>query len=152
MPVNEPMLANLCAAIGRHLDQPDYGYDLIVKVPVPNMWVAPAGQGSRPLVPGSIVRLRGAGNRFGFGRYVVELPPPMVPLARFTTGPPPDRADIAEVLGLSYNQLADPSITRSRYLNLVDRFSPDLNESELGHLSRLREVQACWDALNWDGD
>ncbi len=149
--LDDPALTDLRAAIGRDPDQPGRGYDLFVKVPMPDLWAAPAGQGPTPLTPGAIVRLKGPGNQIGFGRYVVGLPAPTMPTARFSANQLPDRVDIAEVLSLSLAQLADPALTRARYLELVRRFHPDRNGGDPGHLSRFHEVQLCWDALDWSG-
>lgn len=145
--VDDPELAGLKAAILRKPDQPDRGYELFVKDPSGDLWVQPAGEPPRPLKKGDVVKLRGAGNRLGFGPYHVVLAEPVVVGPRFGPRDTPTPRQIAVVLGLPEHALADADRVRARYRELVRRFHPDRNDGDPGHLSRFLEIQACFDAL-----
>lgn len=141
--LDDPELASLRAAVARNLEQPERGYEVFVKDPTPSLWVEVAGQDRRQLGRGEVVKLRGPGNRIGFGPYAVELPPPAVPVPRFGPRQTPTRAEVAEVLGLRELDLLSSEIVKERYRALVRRFHPDRHDGDPGHTSRFLEIQAA---------
>lgn len=143
--LDDPELGTLRAALGRNLEFPERGYELFVKDPSPELWVQPQGQGAKLLSRGDFVKLKGGGNRIGFAGYVVHLPDPAAPIARFALQPP-TMSEIAEVLGLELSELADPDAVKAAHRELVRRFHPDRHGGDPGHLSRFHEVQTCFDA------
>jgi hypothetical protein len=146
VPLDDPDLAPLRAALVRNLDQPERGYDLFVRDPAPELWVQPAGEGVKMLDKGAVVRLRGPGNRIGFAGYVLHLPTPAAPVQRFGPRDPPTPQDIASVLGIAEQALDDADTVKSAYRDLARRFHPDRHDGEPGHVSRVLEIQACFDA------
>ncbi|HHO50106.1 MAG TPA: hypothetical protein ENK18_04350 [Deltaproteobacteria bacterium] len=144
--LSDPGLGSLRAAIGRNLEQPDRGYDLFVKDPGSGVWVQPTGEAATPLQRGAVIRLKGPGNRIGFGGYVVELPPPAVPVPRFGPHDVPDPESIASVLGLPPAALEDPGRVKAAYRALARLLHPDRHNGEPGHLSRFLEIKLCFEA------
>lgn len=144
--LDDPALGSLRAALGRNLEQPDRGYDLFVKDPGPGLWVQPRGEEASALQRGSVVRLKGPGNRLHFGGYVVELPPPAVPVSRFGPHEIPSPASIQSVLGLPPGAIDDPAQVKAAYRALIRRFHPDRHDGDPGHLSRFLEIKACFEA------
>lgn len=143
--LDDPDLVSLRAALGRNLDAPERGYELFVKDPTPELWVQPVGQGAKLLARGDFIKLKGGLNRIGFAGYVVHLPDPAAPIARFASLAP-SREEIAEVLGIDISDLGDPDAVKVAHRELVLRFHPDRSGGDPGHLSRFHEVQTCFDA------
>ena len=148
--LDDPSLASVKAALRRNIEQPHRGYDLFVKDPGAGLWVAPAGAPAEALARGAVVRLKGPGNRLGFGPYVVELPAPAVPTPRFSPEDPPQPVDIARILGLTVEDLDDEAQVKASHRSLVKRFHPDLHPDDQGHLSRFLEIQAAFEAWRLD--
>jgi hypothetical protein len=145
----DPALAKLRAAILRNLEQPDRGYEIFVKDADPDFWVQPRGEPVTWMQRGGAAKLRGAGNRLGFGRWVVELPEPTAVTARFGPRSTPSREDVAAVLELTPEQLEDGELVKARHRELVRRFHPDRTKSDPGATSRFVEIQQAFDA--WKG-
>jgi hypothetical protein len=146
IPIDDPEFATFRVALARNLEQPERGYELFVKDPGPEVWVQPLGESPRILDRGSVIRLRGPGNRMGFAGYLLHIPEPAAPVPRF--GPRHDfsNAEIADVLGMREYDLEDHDQVKAVWKHLVQRFHPDKHDGEPGHLSRFLEIQACYDA------
>ncbi len=144
--LEDPALARLRAAIGRNLDEPDRGYDLFVKDPDPDLWIAGPGELPRPLRRGEVLRIRGAGQTLGFAHYAVTLPPPGPITPRFGPGAAPTEQDIASVFELTSAELRDEDRVKSRHRELARRFHPDRTGNDPGPTSRFVELQQAWEA------
>ncbi|MEQ1569711.1 MAG: J domain-containing protein [Myxococcota bacterium] len=147
VPLDDPELAPLRAALVRNLEQPERGYELFVRDPTPELWVQQRGAGAQILQKGAVIKLTGPGNRFGFAGYVVHLPEPAGPIPRFGPRTPPTELEIAAVLGLREHEVHNPDRVKLAYREQVVRFHPDKHGGEPGHLSRYLELQACMEAL-----
>ncbi len=146
IPVDDPEVAGLRAALSRNLTHPERGYDLFVRAPGPDLWVKVHGEAVQQLEAGDVVRLVGGGNRIGFHGYVVELAAPTIPVPRFTKKETPTVEDIAEVLDLPVERLPEVDLVSARYRVLAHRFRPDRHTGEPGDLSRFLELKVCFDA------
>lgn len=145
----DPALTRLRAAILRNLDQPERGFEVFVKDPDPDFWIQARGEPVAWMQRGGAMKLRGAGNRLGFGRWVVELPEPTAVTPRFPPRATPTREDVAAVLELELSALEDAELVKARYRELVRRFHPDRTKSDPGATSRFVEIQQAFDA--WKG-
>lgn len=143
--LEDPSLERLRAAIGRNVDSPDRGYELFVKEPTPDLWVAAPDEEPRALARGQAVRVRG-GHTLGFGVFAVTLPEPVAVTPRFGPAHLPTIADVASVFELTLAELRDEGRVKSRYRELARRFHPDRTGNDPGPTSRFVELQQAFEA------
>ncbi|MCA9494314.1 MAG: DnaJ domain-containing protein [Myxococcales bacterium] len=143
--LEDPALSKLRAAIARNVDAPDRGYELFVKDPTPDLWLAGPGEMPRQLKRGQAIRIHG-GSTIGFGIFAVTLPEPAEVTPRFGPGSPPTTADVAAVFELSVLELRDEERVKTRYRELARRFHPDRTNNDPGPTSRFVELQQAFEA------
>lgn len=145
--IDDPALDGLEGVLSRKLDDPSYGYGLILhRCPV-EMHLSTGGfEPFKPVETGVEMRLHGLGNRFRFGGHQVELPGCVVPSARFAGRETPTSQDIIAVFAIDPADLYDKNVVKGRYRELARMLHPDRVGDHEGHTSRFIEVQACWKA------